>query len=112
MEVPAEYNPDAVIIDSCVASPGPLEELRPANAGDPFWMLIDSGCINDHTVQVLPRGDNGEVRFTFEGFAFHTFEEDPVSLDDFSVLDVPEIRVQVRNNILNILNLIDSPKST
>jgi hypothetical protein len=80
MEVPAEYSPDAVIIDSCVASPGPLEELRPVNAGDPFWMLIDSGCINDHTVQVLPRGDNGEVRFTFEGFAFHTFEEDPINI--------------------------------
>ena len=79
MEVPSEYSAESVMIESCVASPGPLEELRPVNGGDPFWMLIDDGCINDHTVEILPRGENDEVRFTFEGFAFHTYEEDPVS---------------------------------
>ena len=79
MDVPEEYSSDSIIIDSCVASPGTLEGLVPVNSNDPFWPLINEGCLNDHTVEILPRGENGEIRFSFEGFTFHSYEDKAVS---------------------------------
>ena len=84
MDVPEEYSSDSIIIDSCVASPGTLEGLVPVNSNDPFWPLINEGCLNDHTVEILPRGENGEIRFSFEGFTFHSYEDKAVS---FQILD-------------------------
>ena len=79
MDVPEEYSSDSILIDSCVASPGTLEGLVPVNSNDPFWPLINEGCLNDHTVEILPRGENGEIRFSFEGFTFHSYEDKAVS---------------------------------
>jgi hypothetical protein len=80
MDVPEEYSSDSIIIDSCVASPGALEGLVPVNSNDPFWPLINEGCLNDHTVEILPRGVNGEIRFSFEGFTFHSYEDKAINI--------------------------------
>ena len=37
----------------------------------PTWKFINDGCILDETLEILERGPNGELRFTFESFNFH-----------------------------------------
>ena len=95
MDVPEEYSSDSIIIDSCVASPGTLEGLVPVNSNDPFWPLINEGCLNDHTIEILPRGENGEIRFSFEGFTFHSYEDKAVSLRFGFLLKIPYFELKI-----------------
>ena len=107
MDVPEEYSSDSILIDSCVASPGTLEGLVPVNSNDPFWPLINEGCLNDHTVEILPRGENGEIRFSFEGFTFHSYEEQAVSFlifENFSFFENFENRVMKTRDFRSIFN--------
>ena len=39
MDVPEEYSIDSIVIDSCVASPGDLEGLKPIDSNDPLVPL-------------------------------------------------------------------------
>ena len=80
LEIPEEYGNADVRIHSCISSPGALENMAPVESNNPFWMLIDDGCINDSTVSILERGPNGQLRFSFEGFTFHNFDETEVSV--------------------------------
>lgn len=80
LEIPEEYGNADVRIHSCISSPGALENMAPVESNNPFWMLIDNGCINDSTVSILERGPNGQLRFSFEGFTFHNFDETEVSV--------------------------------
>ena len=64
---------------TCVTSPGILHDLESAN-GSPIWPLISDGCLTDWTVKILPRGDSGQVRFSYESFAFVDAEESPVNI--------------------------------
>ena len=107
MDVPEEYSSDSILIDSCVASPGTLEGLVPVNSNDPFWPLINEGCLNDHTVEILPRGENGEIRFSFEGFTFHSYEEQAVSIlvfENFSFFENFVNRVMKTRDFRSIFN--------
>jgi len=56
---------------TCVSSPGPIENMAPVDSNLPTWKFINDGCILDETLEILERGPNGELRFTFESFNFH-----------------------------------------
>lgn len=64
---------------TCVTSPGPLQELSSTD-GSPIWPLISNGCLTDWTVKILPRGDDGQVRFSYESFTFLNAENSPVNI--------------------------------
>ena len=78
LEIPEEYTNSDIRIHSCISSPGALDNMQPVESNNPFWMLIDNGCINDSTVNILQRGPDGQIRFSFEGFTFHDFDDTEV----------------------------------
>ena len=59
---------------SCITSADELSNMTAVNNGT-VWPLIEDGCLTDWTVTVLPRGPNGQVRFTFESFRFQGSED-------------------------------------
>jgi hypothetical protein len=64
LALPEEYAATGVRLHSCISSPGALDNMQPVEANNPFWMLIDNGCINDSTVNILERGPDGQIRFS------------------------------------------------
>jgi len=78
--LPEEYAATGVRLHSCISSPGALDNMQPVEANNPFWMLIDNGCINDSTVNILERGPDGQIRFSFEGFTFHNFADTEIQI--------------------------------
>lgn len=70
----------SVQLISCITSADDLSDMTAVNNGT-VWPLIEDGCLSDWTVSILPRGPDGEVRFTFESFRFQGSQDgEPVNI--------------------------------
>ena len=57
-------------IVTCVAAPGPIDQMLPVDPLLPYWEFISDGCILDETLKIMEPGPNNELRFTFLSFNF------------------------------------------
>ena len=57
-------------IVTCVAAPGPIQQMLPVDSAQPYWEFISDGCILDETLRIMESGPNNELRFTFLSFNF------------------------------------------